>query len=73
MNTKTFILIIALKLLAIQTIGYGIICEIRANASLATILITIGSLMFAIASNTTLFIVTKNSRLRRRESDSDGQ
>ena len=71
MNIKTFILIIALKLLAIQVIGLGIYCELKAGSSISTILITTGSLLFAVASNTTLFFVSKYSRNKRRAGDTD--
>jgi len=60
-----------MKLLAIQIIGVGIYCEIKAGADIAIILITVGSLVFAIASNTTLFFFIKPKRNNRRDGDTD--
>jgi len=65
MNLKTFILIIAMKLLALQVIAFGIYCELRANCSLGFVFITVGSLIFAIASNTTLFCVLYSGRRKK--------
>jgi hypothetical protein len=66
MNLKTFILIIAMKVLAIQIIAIGLYCELRTGANIANIFITAGSLIFAIASNTTLFLVYSNTRHNKR-------
>jgi hypothetical protein len=66
MNIKSFILIIAMKVLAIQIIAIGLYCELRTGANIANIFITAGSLIFAIASNTTLFLVYSNTRHKKR-------
>jgi len=71
MNTRVFVLIIALKLLALQVIALGLFFEMRAGAGAGSIFITVGSLLFAIASNTTLFIVVKSNRRSRRELNND--
>lgn len=65
MNLKTFILIIAMKILAIQMIAGGIYCEIRGGATPGFLFITVGSLLFAIASNTTLFCVVYSRRRKK--------
>ena len=77
MNMKTFILIVALKLIAIQIMAIGIYTELRCNASISTIFITVGSLIFAIASNTTLFCVVynydRNEKRRRHNEDNNDE
>jgi hypothetical protein len=65
MNLKTFILIIAMKLFAVQIIAAGIYCELRANCTPGFLFITVGSLIFAIASNTTLFCVVYSRRRKK--------
>lgn len=67
MRMREFVLIIALKLFAILIIVAGIICEVRNNCSVGNLAITVGSLVFAIASNTTLFMYTSVARRRRKE------
>lgn len=72
MNIRIFILIIALKLLAIQIICFGIYCEFKANAPLGNIIITVGSLIFAIACNTTLFcVVSSHAKSKKKEAKNE--
>jgi uncharacterized membrane protein len=66
MKLNTFILIIALKILAIQVIAMGVYCQMRSHADMGSIFITIGSLIFAIASNTILFVFVYNTRRKKR-------
>ena len=66
MRIREFILIVVMKMFAIIVIVVGIFCEAHNGCSLGNFLVTIGSLGFAIASNTTLFIYTSLARKRRK-------
>lgn len=67
MRIREFILIVVMKMFAIMVITVGILCEARGGASWGYLLISMGSLVFAIASNTTLFVYTSIARKRRKE------
>ena len=56
MNIYQFFIIASIKLLAIQIILFGIYLQFRDKAKLSNIIITVGSLIFAITGNALLFL-----------------
>lgn len=67
MNIYQFFIIAGLKLIAIQIMLAGIIFQIKEKAKLSIIIITIGSLVFAVAGNTLLFMVLSSQNTQQKE------
>jgi hypothetical protein len=60
MNIYQFVTISLIKFLAVELMLVGIFFQIKETRKLGNIIVTCASLVFAIASNVTLFIVMQN-------------